>query len=316
MNINEILDKLNFVKKCRKYHLGLWQCPSFLFIVMGMANAMAMLGTYAIARRYDNPEIVIASVAGISIVIFIISSSIIKGVEEVAKASIMKSEFVSIVSHQLKSPLTGMKWSLDLLLGKRIGEFNDKQRDYLKSTQENVLRMIRLVNDLLDVSRIENKGLKIIFQKVSLSEMVKGVTEELGFFARANNVQIKLEIENDIPEVNTDPMKIRMVIQNLIDNAIKYSGGKDGAVKVNLSKKDGSVCCRVEDFGVGIPKDQQDKVFDKFFRSDNVMKKQTIGTGLGLYIAKAVVKSSGGKIGFTSEEGKGSVFWFTLPIDK
>ena len=314
MNISKILDKLNFIKECKKYRLGLWQCPSFLFIVMGAMNIAAMTGTYLIARKYDNPEVAVAGVAGISIIIFIVGSSIIKGVEQIAKANMMKSEFVSIVSHQLKSPLTGMRWSLELLEGKKAGDLNDKQRDYLKSVRENVSRMIRLVNDLLDVSRIENKGLEIVFQKVSLDETVKSVVKELEFFAKANNIQIDFEIEDNIPEVNTDPMKIRMVVKNLIDNAIKYSSGNNKTVKVKLSKKDNSLCCRVEDFGVGIPEDQQGKVFDKFFRSDNIMKRQTIGTGLGLYIAKAVVDGSGGKIGFTSKEGKGSIFWFTLPV--
>ncbi len=312
MNINEILDELNFIKKCRKYNLGIWQCPSFLFVMMGAINVIAMIGTYMIAKRYDNPEIVVASVAGVSIIIFIIGSSVIKGVEEVAKASMMKSEFVSIVSHQLKSPLTGMKWSLDLLLGKRIGEFNDKQRGYLKSTQENVLRMIRLVNDLLDVSRIESGGIKMVSRKVSLREVIESVAKELDFFAKANNTQIKLKAEDNLPKVFVDPMRIRMVVQNLVDNAIKYSN-KRGVVGINVFKKNGFVCCHINDSGVGIPKKEQKKVFGKFFRSNNVIKKQTIGTGLGLYIAKAVIESSGGKIGFTSEEGKGSTFWFTLP---
>ncbi len=316
MNIKEILDRLNFIKECKKYHLGLWQCPSFLFIVMGAMNIIAMLGTYMIAKKYDNPEIVVASVSGVSIIIFIIGSSIIKGVEEVAKVSMMKSEFISIVSHQLKSPLTGMKWSLDLLLGERIGEFNDKQHGYLKSTQENVSRMIRLVNDLLDVSRIESGRIKMISQKVSLGEVAESVTKELEFFAKANNITIKLKVENNIPKVLVDPMRIRMVVQNLIDNAIKYSN-KKGVVGLNVFKKNGFIYCQINDSGVGIPKKEQKKVFGKFFRSNNVIKRQTIGTGLGLYIAKAVVESSGGKIGFTSEEGKGSTFWFTLPaVDK
>ncbi len=311
--MGKILDQLNFVKKCREYHLGLWQCPSFLFIVMGVMNIAAMLSTYMIARRYDNPEIVIISVSIISIIIFVVGSSIIKGVEQIAKASIMKSEFVSVVSHQLKSPLTGMRWSLELLRGGKIGELNDKQSDYLKSTYENVSRMIRLVNDLLDVSRIENEGIKMIPQKISFGKTVEDVVNELEFFAKANNTQIKFKSEDSIPKVYVDPTRARMVVQNLIDNAIKYSSMK-GDVEIELLKKGNFVCCRVHDSGVGIPEKEQKKVFNKFFRSNNVTKKQTVGTGLGLYIAKAIIESSGGKIGFTSEEGKGSVFWFTLPI--
>jgi len=313
MSIKKVLEKLNFIKKCRKYHLGIWQCPSFLFVIMGAVNIIVMLGTYTIVRRYDNPEIVIASVSGISVLIFVVGFSIVRGVEEVAKASMMKTEFVSIVSHQLKSPLSGMKWSLDLVLGKRIGELNDKQNDYLKSTQENVSRMIRLVNDLLDVSRIESGRIKMIPQKVPLDKTVKSIAKELEFFAKANNTEIKLKIEDNIPEASVDPTRIRMVVQNLVDNAIKYSSGQ-GAVEISLSKKDNFLCCQVKDYGVGIPKDQQGKIFDKFFRSNNVIKRQTVGTGLGLYIAKAVVESSGGKMGFKSREEKGSTFWFTLPV--
>jgi len=314
MSISRILDKLNFIKECRKYHLGLWQCPSFLFVVMGLVNIIAMLGTYFIARRYDNPEIAVASVAGVSIIIFIVGSSIVKGVEQIARANIAKSEFVSIVSHQLKSPLSGMKWSLELLMGDKIGKLNGKQNSYLESIYEDTSRMVRLVNDLLDVSRIENGEIKLIPQKISLDETVRDVIQELKFFAAANNAKIEFKTENNLPWVFVDPLKIKMVIQNLIDNAIKYSKGNKKIVKVSLSQKGDFLCCRVSDSGVGIPKEEQGRIFDKFFRSDNVMKKQTVGSGLGLYIAKAVVENSGGKIGFTSKKDKGSVFWFTLPV--
>jgi len=134
-------------------------------------------------------------------------------------------------------------------------------------------------------------------------------------FAQANNIELKLEASETLPNVFTDPDKITMVIQNLIDNAIKYTKGK-GEVKTTMEATDGLVKVAIKDTGVGIPRSQQKHIFQKFFRSDNIMKHQTVGTGLGLFIARSVIEESKGKIWFESEEGKGTTFYLTLPAYK
>jgi len=280
---------------------------------MGMVNILSMLGTYTVIKKYDAPEVVIFSVSIVSVLIFGIGTLIIKGVEQIVKIDRFRSEFVSIASHQLKAPLSGIRWSIDLLLNDKLGELNEKQKGYLNDISENTTRMIRLVNDLLDVSRIESNHMEMNLTKVSLVEIVEDVVDELNNFAQANNVKITTKIDKDTSNVRTDPRRIKMVIQNLIDNAIKYTRQSKGIVEIGLKNKNGNVCCTVKDNGVGIPKSEQKKVFEKFFRGSGVTERQTIGTGLGLYIAKASIENSNGKIGFISKENKGSTFWFTLP---
>jgi signal transduction histidine kinase len=319
--LKELLNKIGHsfkgcFKECREYNLSIWQCPSFLFIVMGIVNISSMIGMYVVASKYDSPELVVMSVTVISLLIFIVGSSIIKSVEQIMIANKIKSEFVSIVSHQLKAPLSGMRWASDVLARDQADGLNSKQEEYLKDIQESISRMLRLINDLLDVSKIESGKMAINFQNIDLKEITNIVVKELNSFAKANNVELVVDIENEISKVKTDPIRIKMVIQNFIDNAIKYTSSKRGIVKVFLKNKNGSVYCSVEDNGAGISKEDQARIFDKFFRGDGVAKKQTIGTGLGLYIAKAAIESSNGKIGFKSKKGKGSTFWFTLPAIK
>ena len=299
---------------CKEYNLGLWQCPTFLFIIMGLINMCAMVGVYIlVSNNYNSPEVMVLSVSGVSVLIFVVGSSVITGIEQIAKANSAKSEFVSIASHQLKAPLSGMRWSTDLLLGGKIGEVNAKQEEYLKDIQENTSRMIRLVNDLLDVSRIDSGRMNMKIEEISLCEVVEGIIKELGSFALANNVQIKFSPKSRVCVIKTDPVRIKMVIQNFIDNAIKYTGNKQGFVEIMLEERGNEIYCGVKDNGIGIPKEERKHIFDKFFRGSGIVKTQTIGTGLGLYIARAAIESSGGKIGFDSEEGKGTTFWFTFP---
>jgi len=303
---------LNPFAQCRRYNLRLLQCPSFLFFLMGLLTLLAMVGTYLIAKKYYSSEVVIGSVSTVTILIFSLGNLIIKGIEKITATAIIKAEFISIVSHQLKAPLANLKWPLELLLSGKIGNLNEKQLSYLKLIQENNERMIKLINDLLDVSKIEDGRMKIIKQNVDLKEIVRSVVDNFIHLAKASNISISLNIENNLPLIKTDSNRVRLAIQNLVDNAVKYNKPK-GKIEIDLKRMKNRIYFSIKDTGVGIPKEQQKQIFSKFFRSDNVLKHQTQGTGLGLYITKAIIKSSGGKIGFTSEENKGTTFWFYLP---
>jgi len=310
-----ILYKLHLFKDCQDYNLGLWECPSFIFLVLGLLNITAMVGTYFIANRYtDQPEMVALIVIAISAFIFLLSHSITQGFDKLAQANKMKTEFVSIASHQLRTPLSAIRWTLNLISDGRVASPQDTAT-YLNLIKENNERMIRLVNDLLDVSRIE-MGRMILFPKqTNIYVLVQKIVNISAPFAKANNVTLSLEAPETLPNVLTDSEKISITIQNLIDNAIKYTKGK-GDVKVAMEANGKMVKIAVKDSGVGIPALQQKHIFKKFFRSDNIMKNQTVGTGLGLFLARSIVEGSGGKIWFESEEGKGTTFFFTLPIYK
>ena len=311
--VGYFVEKLGF-KECQEYNLGLWQCPSFLFIVMGAINIASIMTTYFIVQKYDSPELVLISVSAISIFIFSLGTSIIHGIQQMVTINKIRGEFVSIASHQLKAPLSGLRWSCDILSSAKTGELNHKQKEYLDDVQSNITRMVRLVNDLLDVSRIDSGKMVMNMQEVDLIDASEDVIKEMGSFAKANNVELYLCAEPNISKVLTDPIRLRLVLENFIDNAIKYIGDdKRGRVGIIIKNEQKGIYCAVQDNGIGISSEDKKKIFEKFFRGTEVARKQTVGTGLGLYIAKAAIENSKGEIGFNSELGKGSEFWFRLP---
>lgn len=326
--IKKIVD-INVFAQCRSSKLSLWQCPSFLFIIMGLVNIAAMLGTYAItSTKYGNePEIVAFIVILVSLTLFIIGVLIVENFNKIVEANRLKSEFVSIVSHQLRSPISSISWTIDLILGKRLGEVNDKVLDYLESAKISTKRMIALVNDILSVKHIEEGRFSGNIIPVNIAEVAEKVCSDLKSFAEANNVKLLLEgsvngtferYSENIDHrfvVEADPEEIKMILQNLVENGIKYIKNS-GYVKIQLKRMGDFVKITIEDNGVGVPEADQKYLFQKFFRASNARSIQTEGTGLGLFIAKIMVEKLGGKIGFASQEGKGSVFWFTLPINK
>ena len=226
----------------------------------------------------------------------------------------MKTEFVSIAAHQLRTPLSAIKWTLRMILDGDIGDITKEQRDLLEKTYKSNERMIVLINDLLNVTRIEEG--KLLYKPVlsSLEILTQSVVKPLMSEAKKRDIKLKIVKPKEIlPKVKVDAEKIQLAIQNLIENAIKYTP-PHGTVTVSLKSDNGKVEFSVKDTGVGIPDDQQGRIFTKFFRGANVVRLDTEGTGLGLYTSKNIVEAHGGKIWFESEEKKGSVFYFTLPF--
>jgi len=313
MKINSLLKELDFMAECRKYGLGFWQCPNSLFLVMGLIIIFAMLLTYYVGIHLVDPEVVIAMVSIVTMILLVIGHSVVSSFSRIVEANRMKSEFVSIVSHQLRTPLSALKWSLDLLRSERLGKVSVKQKEYLDIINDSGVKMIRLVNDLLNVNRIEEGRFAMQPKLFSLTEAIQSTIDELKVMAKAQNVNLFFENSNHY-EVYADPDKIKMVIQNLIDNAIKYSKKEGGDVRISVEKQKEMIRVSVKDNGIGIPDLVKKQVFGKFFRGDNLIKQKVEGTGLGLFIAKGIIKLSGGDMGFESVEGLGSNFWFTLPV--
>ena len=323
MAFKEILAQLNIFAQCRKYNLPLWQCPQFLFVLMGFVIITTIVATYLISALYiTNPQIVILIIFGLTAILFIIAFIINSSFERLAEANRMKSEFVSIASHQLRAPLTNLKWTMEFLIsGKKL----KNQREYFKIIQENSKRMEELVNDLLLVSRIEQG--KIFLnnkEKVNIKVLIEKLILRFKTFSDALNVEIIFKTQENLPMVFVDSSQIKLVIENLLDNAVKYikppkknprpRNNRKEKVEIKLSKINKNLFFEIKDTGVGIPKEDQKYIFQRFFRSKNIMKYQTQGTGLGLYIAKGIIEKLGGEIGFKSKEEKGSTFWFTIPL--
>jgi len=288
-------------KECQQLNLRLFECPSFLFVIMGIITIIAIIATYLIASQYAGPEVVISSVVSITIVILIIGHFVVRSVNRIAQAHQMQSEFISIASHQLRTPLSALKWTLEALLKTNL---DTKQLNYAQMIRESNQRMLKLANDLLNVARIEQGHFELQKEKFELNELIKEVIEELKNFARASNVQLLFKPQTI--KILADREKIKMVLESLVHNAIQY-GSKCIIIDLNNN------IISIQDDGLGIPKVQQKQVFQKFFRAHNILRHQTQGTGLGLYICQAIIEAHQGKIWFQSQENKGTTFYLSLP---
>lgn len=309
----EIINDFNLRKQAENLGVSIWKTPSMLFIIMGLVTIFAMTATFILSRLYDEPEVVVIAEALVVSIIFIVGNLIIKQIEEVTKLNKLKSEFVSVASHQLRTPLAAIRWETELLLSKLDKGLSEKQCHSINTVNILATRMTRLVNDLLDVTKIDQGKLILRKERVDMAETVDEVVDVLLPLVKAKRMNIMVKKRNKILVALTDQEKVKLVIENLISNSIKYTKTR-GKIEISLSKNSGFVVFSIRDNGVGIPKSQQKQIFSKFFRSDNVVKYQTEGTGLGLYIAKSIVEQSGGRVWFQSREDVGSVFNFSLPV--
>lgn len=224
-----------------------------------------------------------------------------------------KTEFVSLASHQLRTPLSAIKWYMEMLLGGDVGKFNKAQREYMEAVDQSNVRMIDLVNSLLNVSRIDMGTFAIDPKPINLADISESVISELVMQIKEKNIKFSAKYEKNLPLVQADPKLARIIIQNLFSNAVKYTPN-NGKVGVAINKDGESLMLKVSDSGYGIPIDAQDKIFTKLFRAENVRSKEVEGTGLGLYMVKSIVEESGGKVWFESLENKGTTFYVTIPL--
>lgn len=224
----------------------------------------------------------------------------------------MKTEFISVASHQLRTPLTTVKWYAELLLAAQ-NDLNKKATDYVHKIYDSNQKMIRLVNDLLNVSRIES-GKKFMIEKktADIIPIIRRAAADQGVLADQTNIKIDIDGLPKKLVLNIDSEKIYQVFQNLLNNAVKYSRS-NSKVEVGYQKGEDGQILTVRDHGLGIPASQQDRVFEKFFRADNVVESGKGGSGLGLYIARAIVEGHNGRLRFESSVKEGTTFYVQLP---
>ena len=225
-----------------------------------------------------------------------------------------KTEFVSLASHQLRTPLSTISWYTEMLLSGDAGKLKKEQERYLNEIYKGNQRMVSLVNALLSVSRMDLGTFVLESEPTDIVLLVRNIVREQKPQIDRKKIKFSSEFDTNIPFIETDPKLLSMVVQNLLSNSVKYTPNK-GKIKISLilDKKNKKIIFKILDSGYGIPKNQQDKIFTKLFRADNVREKDTEGTGLGLYIVKAIVDNSGGKVWFDSKENKGSTFYVSLP---
>jgi PAS domain S-box-containing protein len=236
-----------------------------------------------------------------------------------------KTEFVSLASHQLRTPLSAINWYTEMLLAGDAGKLNEEQEKYLKEVYVGNQRMVTLVNALLNVSRLDLGTFAINPKPINVIEMTKSVLTELKGVILEKKLKINETYEDNLPPFMADQNLLRIVFQNLLSNSVKYTP-ENGEVSVSISTvlkdknfgekimKVDSLNITVTDSGMGIPENQKDKMFNKLFRADNARETETEGTGLGLYLVKSIVDKSEGEIWFNSTENKGTTFYIAFPL--
>jgi GAF domain-containing protein len=241
---------------------------------------------------------------------------------DVKRANEAKSEFVSLVSHELKVPMTSILGFARLLATGRAGEVNERQQEFLSVIEDNVERMQTLVNDLLDHSRLEAGRMKLELGATSLGEVVSDVVQVVQREVESRNQQLTVDIPPDLPPVHADRVRLTQVLTNLVSNAYKYTP-PGGSIRVRAERwqekgeaqKEPMILCAVSDTGIGITPEDQNRIFTAFFRSQHRLSQEAEGTGLGLSIARRIVELHGGRIWAESAVGEGSTFYFALPVE-
>jgi PAS domain S-box-containing protein len=239
--------------------------------------------------------------------------AVARDVNDRRKVEQMKSDFISVVSHELRTPLTSIRGSLGLIAGGVVGELPEKARVLVGIAAKNSDRLMRLINDILDVEKIESGQMGFRFIPQELMPLVEQALESNRAYGEQFNVGLRLLEASSGVRVRMDADRMQQVLANLLSNAAKFSP-RGGTVEVRVKRRDeAGVQVAVTDHGKGIPLELQDRVFEKFFQADASSTRQKGGTGLGLSISRAIVERHGGQMGFITAPGEGTTFWFDLP---
>jgi two-component system sensor histidine kinase/response regulator len=241
-----------------------------------------------------------------------------KANQELKRIDEMKSEFVSVASHELRTPLAAIKNAVQLILQGKTGEINENQKKFLSMADRNISRLTNILNDLLNLSRIESGKIEMKIEELDPRALIEFILSSLKPQADGKSIQLKMEIEKKLPSVYGDREKVEQILTNLVGNAIKFTPeGGEISVSAQPSLRGGNkLAISVRDVGIGISEDQQEKIFEKFHQVEGSLHRSVSGTGLGLAITKGLVETHHGEIWVESEIGKGSTFTFTLPISE
>ena len=226
----------------------------------------------------------------------------------------LKSSFLSVTSHELRTPVTPIKGYLQMLLNQKIGSITEEQKKILKIIQRNTNRLDHLIQDILDISRLESDTMRFIPEKTDVKTMVEETVETMQSSADVKNIKINLELKDDIPELTIDKERIKQVIINLLNNAIKFSPD-NSSINVKVRREKDDILFEVQDFGRGVPEDKQIKIFETFYQVDSKGDRKFGGVGLGLSISKGIIQAHSGDIWVESTLDTGSTFRFTLPLE-
>jgi len=296
-------------EEAQRYGVPIWKLPDFLILIMAFVNIIGMLSTYYLALNFvDDPRTAVIFVAIESAIILIIGNIVTESSKKIIVNYQLKEEFVDLVSHQIRNPITNVKWNLELLSGEKL---NKKQAKYVERLIESVENIVSLVNDFVYLSRLDQSKKELACQKIDLGKIVANLIKDMKIFASARGVKIKLKDTSKNSFVKTDQKKIKIVLNNVLENALKYSYEK-GKVEVEIYNEKDNLIIKTTDHGCGIEKDAHSRIFDKFYRSEDAKKLAADGTGVGLYVSKVLLEEMDGEIWFESEKDEGSTFYVSL----
>lgn len=234
--------------------------------------------------------------------------------EELKNQNLVKSDLISISAHQLRTSLSASKWILKMFLDKDLGQLTSEQENLINKAYESTERMITLTNEMLTLNHTEDQILSFNFKPINIVELLDQTIFE--FYGESHKKQIELiflKPSIDIPQISADQEMIRVVLQNLVENSIKYSN-KNGKVVISLGMKDSGIEISVRDSGITIKEEDKEHIFEKFYRASNAKQKDEIGSGLGLYTIKKIIEHHNGKIWFESND-RGTTFFVLLPVN-
>lgn len=265
--------------------------------------------SYIVGKSAEMGLLIIGAAVLVLIILFYTLKSVDQLEKKASEAGHAKGEFVSMASHQLRTPLSNINWYTEMLLGGDAGEISDSQRIYLEEIYNSSQRMVELVNALLNV---DLGSFAVEPEPTDFREISESALSDIAPQIKNKKMTVEKNYEKDLPQVKADPRLLRIVFYNLLSNSIKYTPER-GTIKISIGTQKSEIITSIADSGYGIPKSQYSKVFTRLFRGDNVIQRSE-GTGLGLYIVKAIMDQAGGRVWFESEEGKGTTFHFAFPL--
>jgi signal transduction histidine kinase len=236
-------------------------------------------------------------------------------IEELKKINAVKSDLISVSAHQLRTSLSAVKWTLKMFIDGDIGTLTNEQGQFIKKSYENLEQMTAIVSDMLTLNSTDNSEIILKFEKTDIVNLIEKTVLEFGGESKKKSIELTfLKPEESLPEINCNREMIRVLLQNLIENALKYNK-ESGKIVVAVKKIDKEIEISVKDSGIGISREDQNNIFQRFFRAENAKKCDPIGSGLGLYTIKKIVGNHRGKVSFKSTLGVGTTFFILLPLD-
>ena len=288
--------------------------PATAQLVVPIRREGAIIGVISLESRRDNAfqeqDVVFVERLADRAAVAIENARLYQALEQADQA---KSDFISLVTHELRVPMTSIRGYTDLLLGEMAGPLNESQREFLQTVRRNLERMSVLIRDLSDINRIETGRMKFEMAVFDLRDAVENVVDDLREAIESKDQTIATSLPDELPAVYADRTRINQVLANLLSNANKYTP-QGGAITVDVQSRDDHALVAVVDDGIGISEENQAKLFTQFFRAEDEAVREQTGWGLGLSIVKKLVEAHGGEVGFESKLGEGSTFTFTVPF--